>query len=43
LGRELTIFIIAHRLSTLKECDMIIKLNQEYEVQVLNYKDIASI
>jgi ATP-binding cassette, subfamily B, bacterial PglK len=40
LDQDLTILIIAHRLTTLKWCDTIIKLSQNNEIQVLNYKDL---
>jgi ATP-binding cassette, subfamily B, bacterial PglK len=39
LGRNLTIFIIAHRLTTLKDCDQIINLSKN-DVQITNYEDI---
>ena len=40
LDKDLTILIIAHRLTTLKGCDKIIKLSQNKEIQVLDYKDL---
>ena len=40
LDQDLTILIIAHRLTTLKWCDTIIKLSQNNEIQVLDYKDL---
>jgi len=41
LGRELTIIIIAHRLTTLKQCDQIISLDKKNnQIQILSYEDI---
>jgi len=40
LDKNLTIMIIAHRLTTLKGCDKIVKLSQNKEIQVLDYKDL---
>jgi ABC-type multidrug transport system fused ATPase/permease subunit len=38
LGDDLTIFIIAHRLSTLKNCTCVVKLGGAGEVQVGTYE-----
>jgi ATP-binding cassette, subfamily B, bacterial PglK len=35
-----TIFIIAHRLTTLKQCDSIIKINTDYTIEQVNYHQI---
>jgi ATP-binding cassette, subfamily B, bacterial PglK len=41
LGREITILIIAHRLTTLKGCDQIISLDKNSrEIEILRYEDI---
>jgi ATP-binding cassette, subfamily B, bacterial PglK len=40
LDRDLTILIIAHRLTTLKGCDTIIKLSQDNKIQIVDYKDL---
>ena len=40
LGADLTIFIIAHRLSTLKICDQIIKIEENNRISSGSYKDI---
>jgi len=40
LGRELTILIIAHRLTTLKGCDQIIKLDKNNAVYSGSYEDM---
>lgn len=37
LGRNLTIFIIAHRLSTLKDCDLLIRLNAGHVEMVTHH------
>ena len=41
LGEEITILIIAHRLTTLKGCDEIIKLEKEFNIKTGTYKDIV--
>ena len=41
LGEEVTILIIAHRLTTLKGCDEIIKLEKEFNIKTGNYEDIV--
>ena len=38
-----TIFIIAHRLSTLKQCDRVIRINADYSIEQLNYDQIKLI
>lgn len=40
LDRDLTILIIAHRLTTLEGCDTIIKLNKDNEIQFLSPKNL---
>ena len=40
LGADLTIFIIAHRLSTLKICDQIIKIEENNRISSGSYNDI---
>jgi ATP-binding cassette, subfamily B, bacterial PglK len=40
LGGDLTIFIIAHRLTTLKMCDQIVKLGKNNTILSGSYKDI---
>jgi len=41
LGRDITIMIIAHRLTTLQGCDQIVKLDKNNIVQVGAYEDIV--
>jgi len=41
LDKELTILIIAHRLTTLKNCDKIVRLGKNNTAQILNYEDIV--
>ncbi len=43
LERELTILIIAHRLTTLKGCDKIIKLDKNNVIHVVDYKEIIKL
>ena len=40
LDKELTILIIAHRLTTLKDCDKIVKLAKNNAINILSYKEI---
>ena len=42
LGRELTILIIAHRLTTLKVCDQIIKLDKNNVIYAGSYQNIIN-
>ena len=42
LGRELTILIIAHRLTTLKVCDQIIKLDKNNAINAGSYQNIIN-
>jgi len=37
-----TIFIIAHRLSTLKQCDHIIRINSDFTIEKLRFHQINS-
>jgi ATP-binding cassette, subfamily B, bacterial PglK len=43
LGKELTTLIIAHRVTTLKNCDQIIKLEKNGSIEILGYQDIINI
>ena len=40
LGKEITVLIIAHRLTTLKGCDKIVKLDENHTVHVVSYQEI---
>ena len=42
LGEEITILIIAHRLTTLKGCDKIIKLEKDYTVRIGSYEEVIN-
>ncbi|MBK9350968.1 MAG: ABC transporter ATP-binding protein [Sulfuritalea sp.] len=42
LGRELTIVVVAHRLSTLKDCDWIIDLGDGGIKWSGNYQELCS-
>lgn len=35
-----TIFIVAHRITTLKECDIIFRINPDYTIDRMNYEEI---
>jgi len=41
LGSELTILIIAHRLTTLKNCEQIVKLDKNHIIQVGSYQEMV--
>jgi len=43
LDKELTILIIAHRLTTLKGCDKIVKLGKNNAINVLSYKEVLKL
>ena len=40
---NLTVIIIAHRLTTLKNCDMIVKLGDNHQIEIMNYADIMNL
>ena len=40
LGKEITVLIVAHRLTTLKRCNKIVKLDEDYTVHVGSYQEI---
>ena len=42
LGEEITILIIAHRLTTLKGCDKIIKLEKDYAIRIGSYEEVIN-
>jgi ATP-binding cassette subfamily B protein len=42
LGKEITVLIIAHRLTTLKGCDKIVKLDKNYTVHVGSYQEMIN-
>jgi len=43
LGRDLTILIIAHRITTLKVCDKVVKLGRGHVVHAGSYQEIISV
>jgi ATP-binding cassette, subfamily B, bacterial PglK len=43
LDKELTILIIAHRLTTLKGCDKIVKLGKNNTINILSYKEVLKL
>jgi len=43
LGKEVTVLIIAHRLTTLKGCNKIVKLDGNNAAQILSYENIMSL
>jgi len=42
LGKEITVLIIAHRLTTLKGCDKIVKLGKNYTAHVGSYQEMIN-
>ena len=42
LDNELTVLIIAHRITTLKDCDKVVKLGKNNTVEILNYEQILA-
>ena len=41
--RELTVIMIAHRLTTLKNCDKIVKFEKNYATQILSYEEVMNL
>ena len=42
IGEEITVLIIAHRLTTLKGCEKIVKLGKKYTVRVGSYQEMIN-
>jgi ATP-binding cassette, subfamily B, bacterial PglK len=42
IGKEITVLIIAHRLTTLKGCDQIVKLDKNYTAHVGSYEQMIN-
>lgn len=40
---DLTVIIIAHRLTTLKNCDMIVRLTSDHQTEIVSYADIMNL
>ena len=43
LGRDLTILIIAHRITTLKVCDKVVKLDKDHIMRTGSYQEIVNV
>tara|TARA_B100001093_G_C26856697_1_gene1027768 strand:- start:659 stop:2341 length:1683 start_codon:yes stop_codon:yes gene_type:complete len=43
IDNGLTVIIIAHRLTTLKNCDMIIRLGSNHQTEIMSYAEIMNI
>jgi len=41
--RELTVIMIAHRLTTLKNCEKIVKFEKNYATQILSYEEVMNL
>lgn len=42
INEEITLIIIAHRLTTLKNCDKIVKFGKNYATQILTYEEVMN-
>jgi ATP-binding cassette, subfamily B, bacterial PglK len=42
LGGEITVLIIAHRLTTLRDCDKVVKLGKNYTFSIGSYQEIVN-
>ena len=40
---ELTVVIIAHRITTLKSCDMIVRLGSNHTMQILSFEELLDL
>ena len=40
---ELTVVIIAHRITTLKSCDMIVELGANHTTQLLSFEELIDL
>ena len=40
---DVTVIIIAHRLTTLKSCDKIVKFEKNHSTQILTYEEVMSL
>lgn len=42
LGKEITVIIIAHRLSTLKKCDFVVEIDKNHTTKITSYQEIIN-
>ena len=42
LKDDLTVLIIAHRLTTLKDCDVVVKLDNNHKIYIGSYQDMIN-
>jgi len=42
LGNEITVLIIAHRLTTLKDCDKVVKLGDNHKISIGSYQEMIN-
>ena len=40
LKEDKTVFIVAHRVTTLKNCDRIIRINKDHSIEILDYNQL---
>ena len=43
LDKKITVIIIAHRLTTLKNCDQILRFHDDHLTQILSYEDLIKL
>lgn len=43
LDKEITVIIVAHRLTTLKNCDQIIRFQGNHSIQILSYEELLKL
>ena len=42
-NKDITVIIIAHRLTTLKKCDMILELGNNFQTKIMDYSEIINL
>ena len=43
IDKQITVIIIAHRLTTLKNCDQIVKFETDYQTRILTYEELMNL
>ena len=42
MNKKQTMFFIAHRLTTLKHCDTILRINEDFTIDEIRYEDLET-